>query len=81
MVGWHHQFKGHEFEQALGVGDGQAWCAAVHRVTQGVWNIPSDLNVNHRVEADGWGKSSDFSSYLIIFPWTPSHPLCCTPLK
>ena len=21
MVGWHHQFDGHEFEQALGVGD------------------------------------------------------------
>ena len=23
MVGWHHQFDGHEFEQVLGVGDGQ----------------------------------------------------------
>ena len=23
MVGWHHWFSGHEFEQALGVGDGQ----------------------------------------------------------
>jgi len=23
MVGWHHQLGGHEFEQALGVGDGQ----------------------------------------------------------
>ena len=23
MVGWHHQFNGHEFEQALGDGDGQ----------------------------------------------------------
>ena len=23
IVGWHHQFNGHEFEQALGVGDGQ----------------------------------------------------------
>ena len=22
MVGWHHRFNGHEFEQALGVGDG-----------------------------------------------------------
>ena len=21
MVGWHHQLDGHEFEQALGVGD------------------------------------------------------------
>ena len=29
MVGWHHQCNGHEFEQALGVGDGQGdlvWC-------------------------------------------------------
>ena len=24
MVGWHHQLNGHEFEQAPGVGDGQA---------------------------------------------------------
>ena len=23
MVGWHHRPDGHEFEQALGVGDGQ----------------------------------------------------------
>ena len=23
MVGWHHQFDGHEFEQVPGVGDGQ----------------------------------------------------------
>ena len=23
MVGWHHQLNGHEFEQALGAGDGQ----------------------------------------------------------
>ena len=23
MVGWHYQLNGHEFEQALGVGDGQ----------------------------------------------------------
>ena len=22
MVGWHHQLDGHEFERALGVGDG-----------------------------------------------------------
>ena len=23
VVGWHHQLNGHDFEQALGVGDGQ----------------------------------------------------------
>ena len=27
MVGWHHHLKGHEFEQALGVGDGQGGLA------------------------------------------------------
>ena len=30
MVGWHHQPNGHEFEQALGVGDGPGglmWCS------------------------------------------------------
>ena len=28
MVGWHQQFDGHEFEQALGVGDGQGSLAS-----------------------------------------------------
>ena len=23
IIGWHHRLDGHEFEQALGVGDGQ----------------------------------------------------------
>ena len=23
MIGWHHRLDGHEFEQALGAGDGQ----------------------------------------------------------
>ena len=34
MVGWHHRFDGHEFEQALGVGDGQGSLVyvAVHGV-------------------------------------------------
>ena len=27
MVAWHHQLNGHEFEQALGVGDGQGGLA------------------------------------------------------
>ena len=27
MVGWHHQLVGHEFEQALVVGDGQGGLA------------------------------------------------------
>ena len=37
MVGWHHRLNGHEFEQALGFGDGhgrEAWHAAIHGVTK-----------------------------------------------
>ena len=34
MVGWHHRLDGYEFEQAPGVGDREAWHAAVHGVTQ-----------------------------------------------
>ena len=33
MVGWHHQLYGHEFEQALGDGEGrEAWRNVVHGV-------------------------------------------------
>jgi len=35
MVGWHHQFNGHEFEQTLGMVKGrEAWHAAVHGVAK-----------------------------------------------
>ena len=35
MVGWHHQFNGHEFEhiQEL-VKDREAWLAAVHVISE-----------------------------------------------
>ena len=31
MIGWHHQLEGHEFEQALGVGEGQGSLACCPR--------------------------------------------------
>ena len=34
MVGWHHRFSGHEFEQTLGDSDREAWHAAVHGVSK-----------------------------------------------
>ena len=35
MVGFHHCLGGHEFEQALQVGDGQGtWHAAAYEVTK-----------------------------------------------
>ena len=34
LVGWHYRLDGHEFEQAPGVGDREAWLAAVRWVTK-----------------------------------------------
>ena len=35
MVGWHHQFNGHDFEQAPGGGEGQGGLAyCLHEVTK-----------------------------------------------
>ena len=35
MVGWNHQFNGHEFEQDPGnLKDRETWCAAVHGVAK-----------------------------------------------
>ena len=41
MVGWHHQLNGHEFEQGLGLGDGQGglaccspWCHKGSNMTE-----------------------------------------------
>ena len=45
MVGWHHQLDGHEFEQALGVGDGQgslACCSPRGHKVRHYW--ASELN-------------------------------------
>ena len=39
MVGWHHQLDGHEFEQTLGVGDGQEGL-----VCCGLWG-PEELDM------------------------------------
>ena len=34
MVGWHHRLNGHGFGWPPGVGDGEAWCAAIHGVAK-----------------------------------------------
>jgi len=57
MVGWYHWLDGHEFEQALGVGDGrswEAWCATVHGVTKSRTQL-SDL--------------TDWTDLKFLLPW------------
>ena len=40
MVVWHHQLDGHEFEQALGVGNGQGSLVCCSPWLQGALNVP-----------------------------------------
>ena len=42
MVGWHHRLNGHEFEQALGVGDGQGSLACCMQ-SMGLQRVRHDL--------------------------------------
>ena len=65
MVGWQHQFDGHESEQALGVGDGQeAWRAAVH-------GILKSLHQYHNSKVSVLQRSAFFMVQL-------SHPYMTT---
>ena len=42
MVGWHYLLSGHEFEQALGVGDGQGSLACCSPLGGKNWTQLSD---------------------------------------
>ena len=93
MVGWHHQLNGHEFEQALGVGDGQGGLACrspwghrepemteqVNNNQNGLWSHDSHLFwLPHPV-------SFHFLSLWPHFPETSpksqSFPLAFSPLQ
>ena len=60
MVGWHHRLDGHEFEQALRVGDGrEAWHAAVHGVAKS------------RTRLSNWSDLTEALPFL--WPWRTSQ--------
>ena len=49
MVEWHHRLDGHEFEQALGVGDGQGGLTCCsHGVTRSLTRLNDWTELNHR---------------------------------
>ena len=61
MAGWHHRLDGHEFEQALGAGDGQgSLAAAVHGVAKNRLTVGTILE--GRIE---WAESKVTLSYSI----------------
>ena len=59
LVGWHHQFDGHEFEQALGIGDGQGSLACCS---------PWICRVRHN-----WTTELNWWSWLGVFDETTSQ--------
>ena len=84
MVGWHQQFNGHEFEQALGVGDGQVnlaccspWGSKESDTTERLNNslLFSDGQVNLACCSPWGSKKSDTTERLnnsLLFsdrPW------------
>ena len=62
MFGWHHQLNGHEFEQALGEGEGQEeWFAIVHGVAKSLaW-----LSEQQQQQASEVGVST--CSWILFF--------------
>ena len=47
MVGWHHRFNGHEFEQIWEiVKDREAWHAAVHGVTKSQTQLSTNTHIH-----------------------------------
>ena len=72
MVGWHHQLNGHEFEQALGVDDREAWRAAVHGVAKsGTW-LSDWIELNLLI----WGI---FSLVCVVFDFFHQHQSSMAP--
>ena len=44
IAGWHHQLDGHEFEQTLGVGDGQGGLMCCDSWGRGESDMTEQLN-------------------------------------
>ena len=56
MVGWHHLLSGHEFEHALGVGDGQG------SLFYTIW----DASNNHESNFETSEPDLHFPTYCVI---------------
>ena len=70
MVGWHHWLDGHEFEQALGVGDGQG-----SLVCCSSWGC-KELDTTERLNWTDWSESSmELKIYSLRF--CPQHFSFC----
>ena len=91
MVGWHHQLNGHEFEQALGVDDGQGslaccspWGCKESDMTEWPTEVKQKL-YKKSPELIAIAKCSliklyhPISLHIILFPGDLNHPHGFTP--
>jgi len=68
MVGWHHRLNGHEFEQAVGVGDGQRGMVCCSPWGHKESDMTERLNCTEMREPEkeaGWGVNSGFASLYV----------------
>ena len=72
MVGWHHHLNGHEFEQALGVGDGQGSLVCYSPLDRKESDMTEQLN---RIEIKkilrSWSSSYIFHPHFSPVLWPP----------
>ena len=61
MVVWHHQLNGHDFEQALGVGDGQGSLACYSLWGRKESDTAEQLHFTHSVYGEGNGTPLQYS--------------------
>ena len=60
-VGWHHHLNEHEFDQALGVGDGQGSLASMLQC-QGPAPVESGISKGRRLRRSGYDRIKDIKS-------------------
>ena len=69
MVGWHHQLNEHDFEQALGVGDGQGSLMCCSPWDHKESDMTEQLNWTDEAYGDKWSSftGKNFLFYNLIF--------------
>ena len=64
MVGWHHRLDGHEFEQVLGVGDGQGGLACCSPwVTKSQTRLSNWTGLNWTLLPEEWNNTQAEDSF------------------
>ena len=66
MAGWHHQLDGREFEQALGVGDGQGGLVCCSSLGLKESDTTERLNYNRKVNIR-FGHSGRIQVVIVVF--------------